>query len=88
MLSLYGLASARVLFGGRKKILRTVFWAVSVAMALIFTIAGVAGPAARANATKDDRLIESALPDLAMDIQNYARENDKLPCLLYTSRCV
>ena len=82
MLSLYGLASARVLFGGRKKILRTVFWAVSVAMALIFTIASVAGPAARANATKDDRLIESALPELATDIQNYTRENDKLPASL------
>jgi hypothetical protein len=82
MAILYGLASARVLFGGRRKQLRFVFWGVSVLAALGFIVASIAGPAASANATKDDRLIESGLSYLARDIQSYTRENDKLPATL------
>lgn len=82
MAVLYGLASARVLFGGRKKQLKLVFWGVSVLAALGFIVASIAGPAASANATKDDRLIESGLSYLAQDIQSYTRENDKLPATL------
>ncbi|QQS21962.1 hypothetical protein IPM09_00170 [Candidatus Saccharibacteria bacterium] len=82
MLLLYSLASARVLFGGRKTILRTVLLGVSTAMAIGFTLACIIGPATRANVTKDDRLIESGLSYLAQDIQSYTRENDKLPATL------
>jgi hypothetical protein len=48
-------------------------------VALGFVIASIAGPAMRANATKNDLLIEQALPSLVYDINDYARTYDKLP---------
>ena len=80
--SLYALLAARVFFGGAKRSLRMVVWGVFVAVALGLIIASIAGPAAQANRTKQDRLIETALPALSGDIRAYAEKNDKLPAKL------
>lgn len=79
---LFALLSARVFFGGAKKMLRVVIWAVFGAVALGLIIAAIAGPAAQANRAKHDRLIELALPNLSNDIRAYAEKNDKLPAKL------
>jgi type II secretory pathway pseudopilin PulG len=79
---IFGGLSARALFGGRKGGVRKFFWLIMSALALVAIVASIAGPAMRISATRDDRLIESALPSLASNIQEYARTNDKLPASL------
>ncbi len=79
---LYSALATRVLYGGRRRVVRLGFWVTAGVVALGFIIASFAGPAAEANRTKQDRLVETALPSLANDIQNYARKNDKLPASL------
>lgn len=78
----FGGISFRALFGGRKGGVRKLFWLAMSVLALVAIVASIAGPAMRISATKDDRLIESALPALASNIQAYARTNDKLPASL------
>ena len=78
----FGGISFRALFGGRKGGVRKLFWLAMSILALVAIVASIAGPAMRISATKDDRLIESALPALASNIQTYARTNDKLPASL------
>ncbi len=78
----FGAISLRALFAGKKRGVRKGFWLLMSVLALGFVIASIAGPAMKANSTKDDRLLEDALPLLASDIRDYARVNDKLPASL------
>lgn len=79
---IFGLLAFRVVFGGRKAGARKVTWITLGLLALGFIVAAFAGPAAEAARTKQDRLIEVALPSLANDIRDYAATNDKLPATL------
>lgn len=74
-----GLMAARALLAGKRAHVRKIFWGIMTALAIGFLIACMAGPVVQANASKNDRLLESALPALANDISNYASENGKLP---------
>ena len=76
---LFALLAARALFGGSKPMLRKLTWGIFSLVAIGFIIASIAGPAAKAMSTKQDRLVEQALPALASDIREYAQKNDKLP---------
>ncbi len=76
-----GLAAARAFFGS-KRLVRIIARVSMGVIALGFIIASIAGPAVEAVRTKDDRLIESALPSLASDIREYTSDNDKLPASL------
>lgn len=78
----FGGISLRALFAGKKVGVRKTFWLAMSILALGFVVASIAGPAMKANSTKNDRLIEDALPSLASDIREYTRTNDKLPATL------
>lgn len=78
---LFGLISARAFYGGNSKV-RRITWLAAAVLAIGFIIAAIAGPAMDAIRTKDDRLVEQALPSLASDIRTYASENNKLPAQL------
>lgn len=78
----FGAISVRALFAGKKAGVRKMFWLAMSVLALGFVVASIAGPAMKANSTKNDRLIEDALPSLASDIREYTRTNDKLPATL------
>lgn len=76
---IYGLLAYRVIFGGRKAIARWLTRVLLGVIALGFIIAASAGPAVQSSLTKQDRLIETALPLLSEEIRNYTEENGKLP---------
>ncbi len=78
---LLGLTAARAFYGSKRRV-RIIAWAAFGLVAAGFIVAGVAGPASNALLTKEDRLIEQALPSLSTDIREYARTNDKLPANL------
>ncbi len=78
---LLGLAATRAFFGSKPRV-RLLARAAFMVVAVGFIVAGVAGPALEAVRTKDDRLIEQALPSLSSDIRNYVSENNKLPASL------
>jgi hypothetical protein len=79
---IFGLLAFRIVFGGRKAGARKLTWIVLGVLALGFIAAAFAGPAMEAARTKQDRLIEMALPSLSEDIRSYAQKNDKLPAAL------
>lgn len=82
MAIVYGSLAFRVVFGGRKAIIRRVIWVVLGTLALGFTVAAFVGPALETSRTKQDRLVESALSSIASDIRAYTRKNKKLPSSL------
>lgn len=82
MAIVYGSLAFRVVFGGRKAIIRKAIWAVLGILALGFTVAAFVGPALETSRTKQDRLVESALSSIASDIRAYTRKNKKLPSSL------
>lgn len=75
---LFALAAVRVFYGARR-VVRLVAWGIFALLAIGFIIAGFAGPGADSLRTKDDRLIEQSLPNLAGDIRQYASKNNALP---------
>lgn len=79
---IFGGISFRALFGGKKGGVRKLFWLLMSVLALVAIVTSIVGPAARVTATRDDRLIEEALPTLTNDINEYVRTNDKLPASL------
>ena len=79
MVILFGVLAMRAFLGGKNIAIRRTTWAVFGIMALGGIVAAIAGPAAEASRTKQDRLIESALPTLVGDIREYTRKNDSLP---------
>ncbi len=78
---LLGLAATRAFFGSKPSV-RLLARAAFIVVAVGFIVAGVAGPALEAVRTKDDRLIEQALPSLSSDIRDYVNEHNKLPAAL------
>ena len=78
----FGALAARVLFGGKRTLLRRLFWIVAGAATLGLIATSIAGPVAGSQATKDDRVIEQGLPYVAQMISSYADEKDKLPTSL------
>ncbi|MFZ1258745.1 MAG: hypothetical protein WAQ25_04725 [Candidatus Saccharimonas sp.] len=79
MLAVYGLLTVRTLLGGKKRMAVYVAWAGLGIISLVITIAGLVGPVAKANLTKQDRLIEKALPGVATAINDYASQKNELP---------
>lgn len=79
MMVLLGAIFVRVLFVDKIRRVRPIFWLLTGLVAVGFMAASVAGPIMEANRSKDDRLIEDALPTLAQDISSYANKNNKLP---------
>lgn len=75
----YGAMAVRTVFVGRIAHVRKVFWVLILLAAVGFIAASVAGPTSHAVRTRDDRLIESTLPTLQSDIEDYTRKNKKLP---------
>lgn len=45
----------------------------------IIIVLGIVGPVARERSLRDDRLLEQSLSDVPTAIEDYARDNDKLP---------
>ncbi len=76
---IYATLAARVFFGGRKAVVRTVALSLFGVLAIGLIIAALVGPASDAVRTKQDRLIEEALPSLSSDIRSYVSKNNKLP---------
>lgn len=54
------------------------------AVSIVVTVLGIMGPALYASQTRDDRLIERALPQLSENIRSYTEKNDALPTSLAT----
>lgn len=75
---LFALAALRVFFGPRR-VVRLASWGIFALLAIGLMIAGFAGPGADSLRTKDDRLIEQALPTLADDIREYTAKQNALP---------
>lgn len=78
----FGTLAVRVLFGGKRTLLRRVYWIVAGAATVGLVITSIAGPVAGSQATKDDRVIEQGLPYVAQMINSYADKKDKLPTSL------
>lgn len=76
---LFAAMFVRTLFVDRIRHVRRIFWGIVTVAAVGFVVACFAGPVMYANVTKDDRLIEEALPTLASDISQYAQKHNKLP---------
>lgn len=76
---LFVILAVRAFFGSRRVMLRKAAWVLFGLMALGFIIGAIAGPAAEASRTKQDRLIETALPSLSDDIRSYTAQHNKLP---------
>jgi len=79
---IFGLTAVRAMFGGRKKKIRIIHWAVMTALALGMIGASLFGPVVGAQLTKDDRIIEEGLPTLSTTINQYVTDKDKLPATL------
>ncbi len=75
---LFALAATRAFYGSRPKV-RLAAWVGMAVLAVGFIAGSVAGPATAALRTKNDRLIEQALPSLSSDIRRYTNEHNKLP---------
>lgn len=75
---LFALAAVRAFYGVRR-VVRLVSWGIFALLAVGFIVAGFAGPGVDSLRTKDDRLIEQALPSLASDIREYASQHNALP---------
>jgi hypothetical protein len=82
MMVIYALLTLRTVFGPTRRMLRFVTWGVLTTLLVIMAGIGILGPVADAIVTRQDRLIESALPRLASSIDSYAEKNKKLPASL------
>lgn len=78
---LFALVSARAFYATKPRV-RHMTWLAAIVLSVVCMIAAAVGPAADAVQTKNDRLIEQALPSLASDIRNYASQHNKLPATL------
>ncbi len=76
---LFAALVGRMVLAGKRPVVRKVFWAIATVSAIVLIITAITGPVARASATRTDRLIETALPQLASSIKEYADQNNKLP---------
>lgn len=56
-----------------------VYWIFMIVVTLSITGLAIAGPTWNARLTRDDRLIERALPDLSGTINNHSAKADRLP---------
>ncbi len=81
MAVLMSLTAVRAFFGKRVVTRRIVLICFGI-LAIGFIVAGIAGPVVYTVTTKDDRLVEQALPQLSRDIRRYVSDNDKLPSSL------
>lgn len=75
---LFTIAAARVFYGARR-VVRLASWGILAILSIGFIITGFTGPAADSFRTKDDRLIEQSLSDLAEDIRQYTLKKNELP---------
>jgi len=76
---IFGAAAARALFGGKRKVIRRVYWIVMAVAALGMIALSIAGPVVGVQSTKDDRVIEQGLPHIREIVSAYVNENGVLP---------
>jgi len=79
MMVVYGLLTARTVFGTVRRKLKYISWGVLATLLVLMAGIGVFGPVGDALVTKQDRLIESALPSLVSSINSYTDKNNRLP---------
>jgi len=82
MLVIYALLTVRVVYGKRIAHVRKITWAVLLVLGAGIAIAGLLGPVARAAQSKQDLLIERALPSVPSAVEEYVQTNNKLPANL------
>lgn len=82
MTVLYGATLLRTLHPAKIKRVTQLYWAVMIVSALVISSLGIIGPVAYAQNTKDDRLLESGLPDVAYAVNDYADRRSELPTSL------
>lgn len=70
---------ARITLSARIKRLPIVIAAVMAVLCIGFVIAAFTGPVANAIVAKQDKQLETALPDVAYAVDDYVRSNGKLP---------
>lgn len=76
---LYAILIARTTLVARLKRTPTIAMGSLGVIALVFVVLCIAGPMMRSLATKQDRQVESALSAIQTSVQDYTRENKKLP---------
>lgn len=81
-LVIYGLVMVRVMFPITRSKVRIILMAVMAAIAIALLAFALSGPAAKARDARNDTLLESALPALAEKINQYAKDEKKLPASL------
>lgn len=79
MMVVYALLTMRVVYGARVAHVRKASWALLGVLAVVIAVAGLLGPIARAAQTKQDRLIEAALPIVPRAVEDYVQQNKQLP---------
>lgn len=82
MIFVYALLVVRTVLVAK---IRRISWITSGilgGLALVFIILGVIGPVAQSIVTRQDREIESTLPQIPSEITSYVQDNDKLPASL------
>lgn len=74
----------RTAMAGHVKHVRIVAWSALLAITIGMLISGIAGPTAFSISTRQDRLIENSIGQIAESINIYANNNSKLPDSLET----
>ncbi len=75
----YAVTFLRTLNPGGLRWIRWAYMGFMLVFVGLFIVLGLAGPVANARVTKDDRLIESDLPDITTAITAYATQSNRLP---------
>lgn len=76
---IFGVSALRAHNGGKYPQVRVATYAVAGLLAVAGVAAGIAGPVADAQVTKQDRVIESGLGYIVEGINSYVASHDKLP---------
>ena len=86
MTLLYAATLVRTLHPEKVKNVTKLFWFVMLSATVLIGGLGIFGPVADAQRTKDDRAIETALPNIAAAVNDYTDEQGKLPSSLKNSK--
>lgn len=79
MAILYGATLLRVIRPRAIKHIVALYWVVMTLVVISMTVLGIFGPTVATQMTKNDRLIESNLATVSQGINEYVREEERLP---------
>lgn len=82
MIFVYALLIVRTVLVAKVRRISWITTGVLGGLALLFIILGVVGPVAQSILTRQDRELESVLPQVPSVVTEYAQENNKLPASL------